>query len=286
MVEWQSEGAAQGIYAYRVEFRSASAGWTPFGCVQAEAFTGINISSNLVPHEGANRRYSSLLSGLPTGETYSIRIQVLDRSQRVIFTSPEATATTSCQRPSSPPVNIRLDTPDPSHVRITWSMPPADTWHCSDIQVELGVTEPRAAASGERLRFDAQQTQHVFESKPNERWSVRLRTVNNGGESEWSAPVNGQTSISGMYVRARHTRTLRTGELVVNVRVDIDANGVARLAWQSIEGVQDLVSHYMVEYSMDGRNWREHRQGKVGTHSCSSLIVRPYCSPLYTDQLS
>ena len=54
--------------------------------------------SNIIPHEGHGRRYSTTISNLRIGETYHVRIQVLDRTTTAIFTSPEATATTSCAR--------------------------------------------------------------------------------------------------------------------------------------------------------------------------------------------
>lgn len=54
--------------------------------------------SNIIPHEGHGRRYSTTITNLRIGETYHVRIQVLDRTTTAIFTSPEATATTSCAR--------------------------------------------------------------------------------------------------------------------------------------------------------------------------------------------
>jgi hypothetical protein len=169
------------------------------------------LCRSLVPHEGTNRRYSTTITGLPTGETYFVRVNVLDRNQNIIFTSPEASATTSCQRmcivnvhtthkthssgPSSAPQNIRVEAPDPSHVRVGWTVPATSTWNCNDVQLELEVVEPSRNIPAQR--FDVRQTSHVFDCRPGERWSVRMRTINNGGASEWSPVAMGQSGISG-----------------------------------------------------------------------------------------
>ena len=52
--------------------------------------------SQVVPYVGDNQQYSQTLTGLQIGQTYHIQIQVLDRNSYVMYTSPEASARSSC----------------------------------------------------------------------------------------------------------------------------------------------------------------------------------------------
>uniref|UniRef100_A0A914W0E7 Fibronectin type-III domain-containing protein n=1 Tax=Plectus sambesii TaxID=2011161 RepID=A0A914W0E7_9BILA len=226
-VEWQSQGTGRGVYAYRVQFRTAQGGWNPYGQV--------------VPYVGDNQQYSQTLTGLQIGQTYHIQIQVLDRNSYVMYTSPEASARSSCSVPTKAPVNVQVDAPDASHVRVTWTPPEVSTWGCSDVNVELQVEEP---PNRPPVRLDARQNTHVFDNcQSNEQWSVKLRTVNSAGQSPWSSTVA--------------ARTPPTGELIIGPNVNY-RQGVPSVTWRSIEGVDDLVASYRVEYRSDSNGqWQQ-----------------------------
>lgn len=143
--------------------------------------------------------------------------------------------------PTKAPTNVQVDAPDASHVRVTWTPPEVSTWGCSDVNVELQVEEPRGRPE---VRVDARQSTHVFDNcQPNEQWSIKLRTVNSAGQSPWS--------------RTMSTRTPPTGELIIGPNVNY-RQGVPGVTWRSIEGVDDLVASYQLEYRSDSDpRWRD-----------------------------
>lgn len=106
-VEWQSQGLGRGVYAYRVQYRTANGGWNPYGydsyyyIRRVPSRVAIFSFSQVVPYVGDNQQYSQTLTGLQVGQTYHIQIQVLDRNSYVMYTSPEASARSSCSGTSS-----------------------------------------------------------------------------------------------------------------------------------------------------------------------------------------
>lgn len=99
------------------------------------------VISSFVPYRGDNIPYSEVIYGLPIGGRIYVRILVLDRNQRFIYTSSEASADTVCSgtlyssffteheqclssflAPSLPPSNVQIQAPDPRHVRVTWEV--------------------------------------------------------------------------------------------------------------------------------------------------------------------
>ncbi|KAK6050990.1 fibronectin type III domain protein, partial [Cooperia oncophora] len=76
------KGDGRGVFGYRLQFRSESSGWNPYG--------------QIVPYVGDNQDYSQTLTGLQKGHTYAVHIQVLDRNSYVMYVSPEASARSSC----------------------------------------------------------------------------------------------------------------------------------------------------------------------------------------------
>ncbi|ETN71312.1 fibronectin type III domain protein [Necator americanus] len=214
-VEWTSEGDGRGVFGYRLQFRSESSGWNPYGQV--------------VPYVGDNQQYSQTLTGLQKGHTYSVHIQVLDRNSYVMYVSPEASARSSCTAPSHPPSHLQLQAPDASHVRVHWALPPQSTWGCADIQYEIQVVEPRGVAS---VTVAGGQTNHIFQSQPNQQWSVRIRAINSAGHSPWTPTAE--------------ARTPPGGELIVGPNVAY-RQGNPIVTWQARENVEDLIESFSLE---------------------------------------
>lgn len=52
--------------------------------------------------------------------------------------------------------------------------------------MELKVDEPPGIAP---VRVDSRQTSHVFDAVPDQRWTIRARTVNSAGQSAWTTSV-------------------------------------------------------------------------------------------------
>lgn len=144
--------------------------------------------------------------------------------------------------PTHPPSHLQAQAADPRHIRVNWAQPPQGTWQCSDIQVELEVTEPRGIAP---VLLSGRQTTHVFDSEANQQWSIRVRTKNSAGVSPWSQLAS--------------TRTPPIGELIIGPTVTY-RHGVPVLAWTSKERVDDLIQGYRIEYrtSADAA-WQKHR---------------------------
>jgi hypothetical protein len=90
--------------------------------------------------------------------------------------------------PRSPPVNVNLNSPSPRQVRLGWQAPPQNTWLCSTIKFKLeyynGTLGPRT-----EIDLSSSATEHLFNSLPNMKWRMRLRTENEAGHSEWTKEV-------------------------------------------------------------------------------------------------
>ncbi|CAJ0941669.1 unnamed protein product, partial [Mesorhabditis belari] len=227
-VTWRSEGEGRGVFGYRVQFRTDQSGWNPYG--------------QIVPYTGDNQEYQQTLTGLQLGHTYYIHIQVLDRNSYVMYTSAESSATSECKAPSHPPSHLAVSAPDVSHVRVAWAHPPQSTWGCADLQFEIQAEEPYGQAP---VSVAGGQTTHIFQSRPNEKWAVKIRARNSAGHSAW-------TPISSV-------RTPAAGELVIGPNVQY-RQGSPILSWQSKEGVDSsTVASYSVEWKNDkDENWRQH----------------------------
>ncbi|CAJ0579194.1 unnamed protein product, partial [Mesorhabditis spiculigera] len=227
-VGWRSEGEGRGIFGYRVQFRTDQSGWNPYG--------------QIVPYTGDGAEYQQVLTGLQQGHTYYIHIQVLDRNSYVMYTSPEASATSECRPPTHAPSHLTVSAPDASHVRVSWAHPPQSTWGCADLQFEIQAEEPFGQAP---VLVPGGQTTHVFQSRPNEKWSVKIRAKNSAGHSAWTP--------------ASSVRTPAGGELIVGPNVQY-RQGAPILSWQSKEGVDSTTVHsYVVEWKSDrDEQWRHH----------------------------
>uniref|UniRef100_A0A0N4YQ20 Fibronectin type III domain protein n=1 Tax=Nippostrongylus brasiliensis TaxID=27835 RepID=A0A0N4YQ20_NIPBR len=203
-VDWRSEGDGRGVFGYRLQFRTESSGWNPYG--------------QIVPYVGDNQDYSQTLTGLQKGHTYSVHIQVLDRNSYVMYVSPEASARSSCTPPSHPPSHLQIQAPDATHVRVHWALPAQSTWG---------------------------QTNHIFQSRPNQQWSVRIQAKNSAGQSAWTPTVE--------------VRTPPGGELIVGPNVAY-RQGNPIITWQSRENVEDMIESFAIEWkTVNEMDWRQHR---------------------------
>ncbi|VDO74656.1 unnamed protein product [Heligmosomoides polygyrus] len=227
-VDWRSEGDGRGVFGYRLQFRTESSGWNPYG--------------QIVPYVGDNQDYSQTLTGLQKGHTYAIHIQVLDRNSYVMYVSPEASAVSSCTAPSHAPSHLQVQAPDASHVRVHWALPPQSTWGCADIQYEIQVVEPKSIPP---VTVAGGQTNHIFQSHPNQQWSVRIRAKNSAGQSAWTPTAE--------------VRTPPGGELVVGPNIAY-RQGNPIITWQSRENVDDLIDSFVLEWkTATEQDWRQHR---------------------------
>ncbi|WKY00226.1 hypothetical protein Q1695_014798 [Nippostrongylus brasiliensis] len=227
-VDWRSEGDGRGVFGYRLQFRTESSGWNPYG--------------QIVPYVGDNQDYSQTLTGLQKGHTYSVHIQVLDRNSYVMYVSPEASARSSCTPPSHPPSHLQIQAPDATHVRVHWALPAQSTWGCADIQYEIQVVEPQGIPP---VSVAGSQTNHIFQSRPNQQWSVRIQAKNSAGQSAWTPTVE--------------VRTPPGGELIVGPNVAY-RQGNPIITWQSRENVEDMIESFAIEWkTVNEMDWRQHR---------------------------
>ena len=68
--------------------------------------------------------------------------------------------------PNQAPLSIRLDAPDPGHVRLSWTAPPVSSWGCTDIYYEIAVDEPPGLPS---FKVESRGTTYIFENcEPNQ----------------------------------------------------------------------------------------------------------------------
>ncbi|CAI4231782.1 unnamed protein product [Auanema sp. JU1783] len=226
-VEWKSEGDGRGVFGYRVQFRNENSGWNPYG--------------QIVPYVGDNMDYSQTLNGLQSGHTYFVHIQVLDRNSYVMYVSPEASAKSSCTAPSHPPSHLNVQAPDPSHIKVSWVLPPQSTWGCADLQFEIQIDEPRGHAP---ISVSGGQTSHILNSLPNQSWSLKIRARNSAGHSPWTPAVQARTSPGG--------------ELIIGPNVAY-RQGNPIISWKSKENVEDLIESFVLEWkTVNEQQWRQH----------------------------
>ncbi|KRX64845.1 Phosphatidylinositol phosphatase PTPRQ [Trichinella sp. T9] len=227
-ITWYSQGAGSGkVYGYVVECSSGERGWKQEGAI--------------VPFRGDNMLYRV---EVPLNRCTLIRVSVIDKNQKVIYSSPEVSAET--HSPKEAPSEIVLTAPDPKHVRISWQAPNRETWQCGEVEYEIQVLEP---AHIRPIRLNSRANTHVLDSEPNQRWVVQMRTVSRGGSSAWSS--------------SSHVRTPAANELITTPIV-FDQQNIPTLTWYSVDGVQELVAFYRVELQRDGdQRWRPISHGDV-----------------------
>lgn len=122
----------------------------------------------------------------------------------------------------------------------------------------MKVIEPTGRPA---VRLGGQELTHVFDSRPNQRWSVQIRSTNAAGESPWS--------------RAIAARTPPAGELIIGPTVSYP-RGVPTVSWRSVQGVEDLVNGYKLQYSTQSRpGWQDHSSGMV-THFMQQSFTTPF----------
>ncbi|VDN03313.1 unnamed protein product [Thelazia callipaeda] len=227
-VEWVSQGIGQGVFGYRVQYRTDHTGWTPYG--------------QIVPYVGDNKLYMQQVTGLQQGSTYHLHIQVLDRNSYVMYTSPEVSARTVCSAPTHPPSHLQVQAADPHHIRASWMQPPQSTWQCNDIQIEIEVTEPSGI---QPVLLNGRQTTYVFDSEANQPWSIRIRSKNSAGASAW-------TQIAS-------ARTPPVAELIIGPVVSY-RHGIPLLTWTSKEQIEDLVRAYQIDYrTSEDLPWQQYQ---------------------------
>ncbi|ULU01578.1 hypothetical protein L3Y34_001716 [Caenorhabditis briggsae] len=228
IVKWKSEGEGRGVYGYHVQFRSENSGWKTYG--------------QLVPYVGDNMEYTQTLTGLERGNAYFIHVQVLDRNSYVMYTSAQSSAKSSCSPPTHTPSHLQVAAPDASHVRVSWALPPQSTWGCSDIQFEIQPEEPRGQPA---VVLGSHQTSHIFNSAPNQMWSVKIRAINSAGHSAWTP--------------ASQAKTPPGGELIIGPDVNY-RQGKPIISWRSKEHTNDLIESFVLEWkATTEQNWRQHR---------------------------
>uniref|UniRef100_A0A7E4VM27 Fibronectin type III domain protein n=1 Tax=Panagrellus redivivus TaxID=6233 RepID=A0A7E4VM27_PANRE len=159
------------VQGYIIEIRTSdNPAWTEFG--------------GIVRHETGKRTYNSKLEGLDADTLYFVRIKVVDRRQRISAASPEAQARTGCAAPSSPPTNIALNSPSPRQVRVNWQSPNKNSWACSAIRYRIEYSNGTGPA--QTVELPGSSIDHFFDSLPNTKWKIRVRTENDAGTSPWS----------------------------------------------------------------------------------------------------
>ncbi|CAI5445350.1 unnamed protein product [Caenorhabditis angaria] len=228
IVRWRSEGDGRSVFGYHVQFRSENQGWKTYG--------------QLVPYVGDSKEYAQTLTGLQRGHTYFIHVQVLDRNSYVLQTSAQSSAKSICSAPSHAPSHLQVVSPDSTHVRVVWALPPQSTWGCADIQFEIQAVTPAGQAP---IVVGSHQTSHIFNAAPNQAWSVKIRSINSAGQSAWTPTVE--------------TSTPPGGELLIGPEVSY-RQGKPIITWRSRENTNDMIQSFLLEWkSVREQQWRQHR---------------------------
>ncbi|XP_040357320.1 receptor-type tyrosine-protein phosphatase kappa isoform X3 [Ixodes scapularis] len=133
--------------------------------------------------------YSRTLRSLRSGETYEVRVLVIDTDKK--FRQRGALTTefrTLCGKPTSPPKNVKVDNSSTHSVIITWQNPGRETWLCWSANVTLEV-------NGTLVSFNLTESgvnptdRFVVHTRPFTRVTVRLRLdTPDGASSQWTGP--------------------------------------------------------------------------------------------------
>uniref|UniRef100_A0A158P9A7 Fibronectin type III domain protein n=1 Tax=Angiostrongylus cantonensis TaxID=6313 RepID=A0A158P9A7_ANGCA len=212
-IQWTAVADSQNrVRGYIIEIRNSDTPiWQEIGGV--------------IPHDPVRRTYLKKLTGLDADTLYFVRIKVVDDKQRVGGASPETQGRTGCAPPTAPPSNVNLASPSNVQVRVSWQAPAKSSWLCSSIRYKLEYingTRPRA-----QIDLPSSSIEHIFDSSPNTRWQVRMRTENDAGASRWSNELE-LTTAEGAPGQVTDLTGTPTGPTSIDLtwRPPTDANGV------------------------------------------------------------
>ncbi|PAV59860.1 hypothetical protein WR25_19788 isoform L [Diploscapter pachys] len=171
-VEWEVIVDARHRFdGYIIEIRTLdSSTWTEVG--------------GITPHFSHKSVYSKRIDQLEANTVYVVRIKVYDKKLRVGAQSPEIQGRTGCGPPTLPPQNIRLTCPSTTEVRVSWEPPHQSSWKCSNVKYRLDYVE--GEGTWKTIEKEGHTAQHIFESKEDTQWIVRMKTINEAGSSSWS----------------------------------------------------------------------------------------------------
>uniref|UniRef100_A0A8R1HV11 Fibronectin type-III domain-containing protein n=1 Tax=Caenorhabditis japonica TaxID=281687 RepID=A0A8R1HV11_CAEJA len=212
-VQWNAvQDSKNRVKGYIVEIRNSDApSWQEIGGV--------------TNHDAGKLTYSKKLSGLDPDTLYFVRIKVVDHRQRVGVPSPEAQGRTGCAAPMSPPTNLNLASPSHLQVRVAWQAPNQNSWRCSSIRYKLEYSKGNEGRK--QVDLPSSSIEHMFDSKPNTKWIVRIRTENDAGASEWSKELEIKTSEGAPGQVEDLTATPKgPNKIVVRWKPPRDPNGV------------------------------------------------------------
>ncbi|CAN8004149.1 unnamed protein product, partial [Ixodes hexagonus] len=133
--------------------------------------------------------YSRTLTGLRSGETYTVRVLVIDLDRKHRERGAKATEfRTLCGKPTSPPKNVRVDNSSTDRIVITWQNPPRESWLCWSANVTLEL-------NGTAVSFNLTESgvnptdRFVVPTPPFTQLTVRLRLdTPDGASSHWTGP--------------------------------------------------------------------------------------------------
>lgn len=176
-------------------------------------------------HDAVKRTYLKKLTGLDPDTLYFVRIKVVDNKQRVGVPSPEAQGRTGCAAPSAPPSNLNLASPSNVQVRVSWQAPLKASWLCSGIRYKLEYTN--GTSGRKQLDLPSSSIEHIFDSPSNTQWTIRIRTENDAGVSDWSKELQITTAEGAPGTVTDLTATPRgPTSVVVSWRPPSNPNGV------------------------------------------------------------
>jgi hypothetical protein len=150
-------------------------------------------------------------------------------------------------------MGVRVDSPTPTQVRVTWGRPAQDTWNCDRIDYELWYqikgehfvihTHPYMCAIGQRemtVSIPQDQTEYTADSNAHTVWFFKVRTKNNMGASEWTD------------VQQITTKQDRPGE-VRNLVLDARGPNTVMASWLEPQDKKGVIVGYDVSYRLKHR---------------------------------
>ena len=209
-IEWSPPSNDRNIENYIVEYRVGGGAWI--------------AHDRRVPSRIGQRKYTATVENLASNTDVELRVISVGKSNVRGDPSPPAHARTKCTAPTSPPQGIRIDAPSTNEVRVTWARPAKSTWSCDQMGVEIWYREGKK--SEKTIPLSGDQTEYTFASKPNTRWSVKLRSTNQMGHSPWSQEVSLTTKQGAPgSVRNLALRALSPNEVHVSWLAPLDTRG-------------------------------------------------------------
>ena len=150
--------------------------------------------------------------------------------------------------PRSPPINVNLNSPSQNQVRLSWQPPPQNTWLCSVIRFKLEFRNG-TVGSRQQIDLDSSTTEHLFDSRPNTKWAMRLRTENEAGHSEWTKEVE-----------------LTTAEGSPGPVIDLDGRATGPttgvVEWKEPTETNGVITGYTLVYQLKSKGECPVRQGQ------------------------